>query len=108
MADWLKEELKLKKNHTWKAPDGYRIFITDRGALRFNNPDGWVVEPDSDSIKFYDVKPSDDSCRLACSYLRLPTRVDWGSLSLDNLINVALNGDERNPEPEGVIVHNQR
>jgi len=108
MTDWLKEQLKLKKNHNWKAPDGYRIFIADRGAVRFNIPEGWVVEPDSDSIKFYDVKPPDDNCRLACSYLRLPPQVDWSSLPLDNLINVALNGDERNPVREGEIVHKQR
>src|SRR4051812_47263730 len=38
MADWIKEELKLKKNHSWKAPPGYRIFVADQGAVRFNIP----------------------------------------------------------------------
>ena len=50
MADWLKEKYKLKKNHNWKAPDGYRIFVADRGAVRFNIPDGWIVEPDADCV----------------------------------------------------------
>ena len=108
MTDWLKDELKLKPNHTWRAPDGYRIFVADRGAVRFNIPQGWVIEPDSDSIKFYDAKPPDDNCRLACSYLRLPPQVDWSSLPLSELIDVALRGDERNTVREGDIVHKRR
>src|SRR5205085_3553452 len=108
MADWTKEELKLKQHHTWKAPAGHRIFVADRGAVRFNIPEGWVIEPDSDSIKFYDAKPPDDECRLACSYLRLPPQVDWSSLPLADLINVALNGDERNPVRESEITHKRR
>jgi len=108
MTDWVKDELKLKENHTWRAPNGYRIFVADRGAVRFNIPEGWVIEPDADSIKFYDAKPPDDNCRLACSYLRLPPQVDWSSLPLADLINVALNGDEREPQRAGEITHKQR
>ncbi|MEN3334724.1 MAG: hypothetical protein V7641_4089 [Blastocatellia bacterium] len=108
MSDWLKDTYKLKKNHTWKAPDGYRIFVADRGAVRFNIPDGWVIEPDADSIKFYDAKPPDDNCRLACSYLRLPSHIDWSGLPLSQMINAATGGDERTLTRSGEITHKQR
>src|SRR5262249_59253101 len=107
MAEWSKASSKLKKGHSWKAPPGFRIFVADRGAVRFNIPQGWIIEPDSDSIKFYDGKPPDDNCRLACSYLRLPP-IDWSGLALSELIKVATEGDERNLTTDGKITHKQR
>ncbi len=41
---WKKQTLRMKDNHTWKAPDGYNILVVDRGALRFNVPKAWHVE----------------------------------------------------------------
>lgn len=107
LPEWIEETLKLKKNHTWKAPPGYRIFVADRGAVCFNIPQDWIIEPDSDSIKFYDGKPPDDNCRLACSYIRLPP-IDWSGLPLSELIRVATEGDERNLAGDGQLVHRER
>lgn len=107
MAEWSKETSKLKKGHSWKATPGFRIFVADRGAVRFNIPQGWVIEPDSDSIKFYDGKPPDDNCRLACSYLRLPP-IDWSGLHLSELIKVATQGDPREATLVGEILEKQR
>src|SRR5215469_6308142 len=107
MSDWFNEKLTLKKGHGWKAPAGYRIFVADRGAVRFNIPQSWVIEPDSDSIKFYDAKPPDDNCRLACSYLRLPP-IDWSGLALSELIKAAMNGDPREAVMVGEIVETRR
>lgn len=107
MAEWIKEELKLKKNHSWKAPSGYRIFVADRGAVRFHIPQRWIIEPDSDSTKFYDKQPPDDNCRLACSYIRLPP-IDWSGLALSELIRVATEGDERELTIRGELTHQKR
>ncbi|HWX39785.1 MAG TPA: hypothetical protein VN345_01425 [Blastocatellia bacterium] len=107
MTDWFNEKLTLKKGHGWKAPAGYRIFVADRGAVRFNIPQGWIIEPDSDSIKFYDGKPPDDNCRLACSYFRLPP-IDWSGLRLSELIKTATEGDERKLAICGDIVEQRR
>jgi hypothetical protein len=107
MPDWSEENLKLKKGHGWKAPPGHRIFVADKGAVRFNIPEKWIVEPDSDAIKFYDGKPPDDNCRLACSYLHLPP-IDWSGLALTDLIKVATEGDERTLTLSGEIAHQRR
>jgi hypothetical protein len=107
MAEWSKETSKLKKDHSWKATPGFRVFVADRGAVRFNIPQGWVIEPDSDSIKFYDGKPPDDNCRLACSYLRLPP-IAWSGLHLSQLIKVATEGDPREATLVGEILEKQR
>lgn len=100
MANWDKDVLKLKKNHTWKAKPGYRIFVADKGAVRFDFPDNWVVLPDDDSIKFHDKQPPDDDCRLAVSYMRLPP-IDWSGLPLSQLVQSVVDGDERGVIAQG-------
>ncbi|MBI4639511.1 MAG: hypothetical protein HY731_02390 [Candidatus Tectomicrobia bacterium] len=107
MSKWKKKTLKLKKNHTWRAKAGYRIFVADRGAVRFSFPQDWIVEPDSDSTKFYDGKPPNDNCRLACSYIRLPP-IDWSGLPLSQLIQVAVEGDYRSLVATGKFIQVQR
>jgi hypothetical protein len=92
--------LKLKDNHTWKAPPGHFIVVLDKGAVRLNMPVSWAVVPEPDSVKVYDRQPPDDDCCLAVSYLRLPP-IDWSGLPLTDLITNALQSDERDTRPTG-------
>lgn len=94
MAKWKKRTLRLKKQHYWQAPPGHRVFVADRGAVQFNFPQAWVVVPEVDAIHLYDGQPPDDNCRLAVSYLRLPS-LDWSGLPLSQLLETMVNGDER-------------
>ena len=94
MANWDKEELALKKGHGWKSKPGKTIFVADRGAVRIEFPEGWVVIPDDDSIKFYDKQPPDDDTCLALSYMHLPP-VDLSGLPVSELLKVAMQDDSR-------------
>jgi hypothetical protein len=94
MAKRRPESFKLKPHHTWKAPDGYRIFVADRGAVRFNFPEDWAFVMTPDAPHMYDREPPNDNCRLACSYLRIPD-MDWSGLPLTELIRAAIIGDPR-------------
>ncbi|HEV2860566.1 MAG TPA: hypothetical protein VGX48_06150 [Pyrinomonadaceae bacterium] len=94
MAKWKKQTLKLKKNHGWKARPGYRIFVADRAAVRFDIPQGWVIKPDSQSVKLYDGEPPDDNCRLEVSHNRLPP-IDWDGFDLPQLLRDVTAGDSR-------------
>jgi hypothetical protein len=107
MAKWKRQTHKLKDKHGWRGKPGYKIFVADRGAVRFNFPENWTVIPDPDSIKLYDRQPPDDTCRLAVSYMRLPP-VDWSGLPLARLVEVAIEGDERGTVEKGPIVEVQR
>lgn len=104
---WKKETLRLKKEHLWKARPGYKIFVADQGAVRFNIPRDWIMELGSDSTKFYDGEPPNDDCRLECSYVRLPP-IDWSGLPLSDLIQVAVNGDRRGLVSTGKLAHLKR
>ncbi len=104
---WKKEALKLKKDHLWIGKPGYKIFVADRGAVRFNVPQDWAIELDSVSTKFYDRKPPKDDCRLECSYIRLPP-IDWSGLPLSQLIQIALEGEHRSLIPTENFGHMQR
>jgi hypothetical protein len=105
---WQKQTLKLNPKHNWQARAGYQIFVADRGAVRFNVPQGWVVKPADDCIKFHDLEPPDDNCVLAVSYLRLPPGVDWSQLPLDNLIQPVIAEDRRKLRNNGILHRHPR
>ncbi len=85
MAHWERQTVKPKENHGWKAKPGYKIFVADRGAIRFDVPKEWVIVPGPKSIQFYDRQPPDDNCRLEVSLIRHPP-IDWSGLPLPQLI----------------------
>ena len=35
---YVKKRLKLKDNHSWQAPTGYKILVLERGAVSINIP----------------------------------------------------------------------
>ena len=102
MADWIKEELTLRDDHTWRAKPGCKIFVADRGVLRLDYPEDWVVIPSKNSINFHDRQPPDDDIHMEVSIMRLPP-VDWSGLPLRSLIPAAIQGDERDIRSRGEI-----
>jgi hypothetical protein len=102
-----KRTLRLPKKHGWRSRPDCRIFVADRGAVRFDFPADWVVLPDPDSIKFRDREPPDDDCVLAVSYLRLPP-IDWTALPLARLVEEATRADTRAVEAWEEIVTARR
>ncbi len=94
-GEWSTQKMDLLKEHGWSARPGHRILVLDRGAVRFEYPDTWVVRPAEDSIRVYDKAPPEDDCVLGVSHLRLPRSVDWSSLPLSQLLAAALEPDPR-------------
>ena len=103
MAKWKRQTLKLKKNHSWKAKPGYRIFVAGHGAVRFDIPQDWILRPDSKSIKLYDGEPPDDNCRLEVSFNQLPP-VDWSGFPLAPLLQTVVAGDHREIISKGEVI----
>jgi hypothetical protein len=102
MADWTKEKLPLHDRHTWRARPGCKIFVADRGALRFDYPQDWVMIPGENSFHFHDRQPPDDDIHMEVSLIRLPP-ADWSGLPLRNLITAAIDGDERDIRSRGEV-----
>src|SRR5262249_40659762 len=94
MSRWKRETRKLRDRHFWTAQPGCKVFVADRGAVRFDFPQEWIVIPDRDSVKLYDKEPPHDDCCLAVSYLRIPL-VDWSGLPLASLVEQSSKGDSR-------------
>jgi hypothetical protein len=99
---WIKETLELKPDHHWEGPEGYKIFVAGRGAVRFNIPQSWVVEPQEKSFKFLDKKPPNDDCSLEVSYNHLPPN-DWSLFPLKPTLKKAMEDDSRNIIERGEI-----
>jgi hypothetical protein len=106
---WNKEKecFEVHAKHTWAATPGCKIFVADRGAVRFDYPRRWIVRGDPDSIKFYDKEPPGDDCVLAVSYLRIPP-IDWSDLPLSKLVLEATRGDSRKVERWDDVVETRR
>lgn len=106
MADWVKDELALRPDHTWSARPGCKIFVGDRGVIRFDYPQDWVVIPAENSINFYDRQPPDDDIHLEVSIMRLPD-VDLSGLPVRDMIPAAIFGDTRDIQARGEIQDQQ-
>jgi len=100
---WIKETLELKEDHHWQSNPGYEIFVADRGAVRFDVPQDWFFEPDTQSFRFLDRQPPDDDCRLEVSFNRLPEG-DWAGFPLQSTLRKIVEDDERNVIAKSDIV----
>lgn len=93
---WDKLSFDLPANHGWKTKPGYKIFVADRGAVRFDFPQDWVVVPEKSSIALHDRRPPDDDCVLKVSVMRLPPiQGGWGQLPLEHLVRGVVRNDSR-------------
>ncbi len=107
MATWDKRTLKLPEKHGWHAKPGYKIFVADRGAVRFDFPESWLIIPADDAIRFHDKQPPDDDCTLALSVMRLPEG-DWSGLPVSSLVGQLVEKDSRDTISRGEVVEVRR
>jgi hypothetical protein len=70
-----KISLKLKEGHQWKAKPGHLICVIDRGAIRFDYPEGWDLTVDDGQINIRDRPKPDDNCVLSISRMYLPVEL---------------------------------
>ena len=98
---------KLQERHRWKAKPGHSVLVLDRGAVRVDYPEGWIVKHHPDSMKIHDGEPPDDNCVLAVSYIRLPP-IDWSGLPLRELVAAAASGADRGIVERKEIVEEPR
>jgi hypothetical protein len=80
------QSLRLKDNHTWKAPKGYKIVVLDRGAVSFNIPEGWLLAKLEPHVEMHDNPPPNDNARLSVSFWRTPPGINWTGLPLKPLL----------------------
>jgi hypothetical protein len=92
--EWKKKTLRLKDRHGWKARPGHAICAIDRGAIRFDYPDGWHVSADSGQVNVRDRPEPDDNCCLAVSQMHLPPALA-DQVPIRELVLGSTQGDDR-------------
>ena len=97
------EKLELKPNHTWKCKPGHKLCVLDRGVLRFEYPNHWIVEPGDGAVHLHDRPPSVESCDLGVSLFPVPVQ-EIRDFPLDQALMAAL-GSEREPYNQTEIRH---
>jgi hypothetical protein len=105
---WTQTRHKLSADHGWRAKPGYKIFVADQGAIRFDIPASWHVEPGDDSIRFNDKKPPDDDCLLQVSVMYLNGSVDWSGFSITRCLDEALKANTSDRISVGEVVEVKR
>lgn len=112
-SNWEMQVFDLPENHGWDAKPGNRIFIGDKGAIRFELPDSWIMEfpKDGRSFQFFDRKPTHDAdIRLDVrvrNMFGMNPHVDWFSVPpwdqppITEWLKKHLAKDERNPTKVG-------
>ena len=93
MRNFKAEIMQLNMGHGWRAQPNHKILVLDRGALRLDYPETWVVKYEDDCVKIFDKEPPDDECVLGVSYHRWPTAGQ--GLSVAELVRSSLERDER-------------
>ncbi|MBC7810362.1 MAG: hypothetical protein H7175_04410 [Burkholderiales bacterium] len=97
-----KQTLRMKDNHTWDAPKGFKIIVLDRGMVSFNIPEKWDVHKMT-PVEIYDVPPPDDNTRISVSYWPLPPNIDWTELPLEKLLADSTKEDNRDKDMPKVL-----
>lgn len=84
MSEFYKTSIPLAEDHAWSAPDGFNIFVMDRGAVLFNFPNKWNFEHgEKGSIRFFNKETRKDSDgEIEISYVRMP---GLSAVNLDNI-----------------------
>jgi len=105
MAKWDKKSVRMDPDHGWRSKPGYKIFVADRGAVRFDFPEDWVVIADAEGIRLHDREPPNDECRIQLSVFRLPPEVDLSGLPIAAMLADALAAHAEGVISETPITH---
>ena len=108
-SNWEKMEFDLPENHGWTAKPGNRVFVANKGAMRFEIPNTWILDmpKNSRAFLFYDRAPAEAAdMRLDARVLYLAAMhpdVDWASVQpwnappITEWLKKNMTSDTRNP-----------
>ena len=108
MAKWIRKTLPLQADHGWEVSPGYKIFMADRGSVRFDIPRDWVIVHEDKSFAFHDRQPPDDDCTLKMSIWYLDDHVDWSQLPLGQMAKQLSAKDTRDVARHGDVIEEAR
>ena len=109
---YVRQTFQLPHDHGWKAAPGHKVFVANRGDVRFEFPQAFVITHGEDAIKFHDAPPPDDACRISLTIWPLPPEVGlrmMNELHLPDLLRDATrDGIEHIVEKPGPVTHGKR
>ena len=77
----------MHPHHGWRSKPGYKIFVANRGDVRFDIPQSWIVNIPGEQcdVEFRDRKPPKDDCIIQLSVWHHPAGIDWTGLPIREL-----------------------
>lgn len=79
---WQQQSLELAADHGYRARPGSKVFVIDRGAVRFDLPGEWNVTPKEGSCV---LQTPEENCQIEITHFVTPP-VDWSDLPLAQLL----------------------
>ena len=82
-----KRTYRMPAHHGWRSKPGYKIFVANRGDVRFDIPRKWVISMPGRGcdVEFRDRKAPHDDCIIQLSVWHHPPGIDWTGLPLEEL-----------------------
>ncbi len=84
------QKMRLKENHSWQAPAGFKIVVLDRGAVSFNIPEKWFVAKTDPTFEMHNAAPPKDDARLSVTFFRTQPGIDWTGLPINTLLQKSM------------------
>jgi hypothetical protein len=81
------QTFKMPPHHGWRCKPGYKIFVANRGDVRFDIPRKWVMTMPGQEcdVEFRDRKSPNDDCVVQLSVFSHPPGIDWTEVPLHSL-----------------------
>ena len=95
-GDFGQQTFELPHDHGWKAAPGHKVFVANRGDVRFEFPERFVITHRDEAICFHDAPPPDDACRISLTIWPLPPEAGrrmMDELDLGDLLRQAAEGE---------------
>ena len=111
-GNFVKSTIQLPHDHGWKAAPGNKVFVANRGDVRFEFPERFVITHGEGAIKLHDAPPPEDACRISVTIWPFPPEVGlkmMKELDLSELLRDATaKGEPNRAEKPGPVTAGKR
>lgn len=88
------QSFKMPPHHGWRCKPGYKIFVANRGDVRFDIPRKWVISAPGEQcdVEFRDREKPKDDCIIQLSVFAHPPETDFTGLPLQAMAEGSTRG----------------
>lgn len=88
MPTWERQHLLLEEDHGWASEPDCQVVLIDRGAVRFDIPRSWTIEPgENGTVTLRENASPSEKPTLELTVFYLNEGLDWSGLPVSRLVS---------------------